>query len=580
MRRKRDRISSERRGLAGRCTQLSILALVMVAALGLGCKNKKTSYFLTGVDGGPIDDIDPSIAFLGNLVHNDDKVCINVTDQGGSGLDQVTAMTGTTTLPVTPGTAAGDFNIGISGAAEGAHTIQVTATDNAGNQATGSKNVVKDVSDPTVGDFNVPASQSSNAASLTLSLSYRITDANFGNLSRLSLFTAGTDNQCGTGDDQAVPQGTSGGQADPAAQDVTGTGTGMTRDFTANFTLFNGVTMGPPVTRRFCPRVEASDLGRTCTNEPNPNTTTTFGPPFDITWQPLSQPPGNVSGQVTVNGVGESGVAVTLREGTTTIATTTTGAGGNYQFTNVAPGAKTVVITPPSGATCDATQRDVNVPSGGTATANFACTRPSGDFTVNVTATYRHIMAGSSETCAGISVNPAQPGGTWMTMWSGPGTVGSTTRSGTLDSGTSALDRQPINAFGTYNVNVTVTSGSITRMASGSVNVGAAQGTCTAPSSSRFKRDIVSLMPDGMTLLGLRPVVFRYLAPYGDPMVPQIGLIAEEVVEVFPEAVTLDTQGRPDGIYYSVLTRLVLEEIEDRIEQALAKEISRLVTSP
>lgn len=85
---------------------------------------------------------------------------------------------------------------------------------------------------------------------------------------------------------------------------------------------------------------------------------------------------GTITGQVTVDGAGREGVSVTLRSGTGTIATIRTAADGTYSFTNVSAKAKTVAIAPPSGTTCDPTQREVTVTSGGKATADFACTTP------------------------------------------------------------------------------------------------------------------------------------------------------------------------------------------------------------
>jgi anti-sigma-K factor RskA len=66
-------------------------------------------------------------------------------------------------------------------------------------------------------------------------------------------------------------------------------------------------------------------------------------------------------------------------------------------------------------------------------------------------------------------------------MWTGPGTVGATTRTGTLDATGKTVDRQPINQSGTYNVTVSVTAGGTTKQASGNVIVQAAAGSCPAP---------------------------------------------------------------------------------------------------
>jgi hypothetical protein len=97
-----------------------------------------------------------------------------------------------------------------------------------------------------------------------------------------------------------------------------------------------------------------------------------------------------------------------------------------------------------------------------------------------------------------------------------------------------------------------------------------------APSSVRFKRGVAALLPDGVTILGLRPVAFRYVEPYGDPAVPQMGLIAEEVVRVFPEAVALGADGQPLGIEYGTLTGLVIREVETRAWRSMEAAIARL----
>ena len=101
-------------------------------------------------------------------------------------------------------------------------------------------------------------------------------------------------------------------------------------------------------------------------------------------------------------------------------------------------------------------------------------------------------------------------------------------------------------------------------------------GSRAVTSGARFKSGIVSLLPDGVTLLGLRPVSFRYRASYGDPSVARIGLIADEVVRVFPGAVALDERGRPAGIWYDRLTGLVGKEIGTRVERRVDAAIVRL----
>ena len=187
--------------------------------------------------------------------------------------------------------------------------------------------------------------------------------------------------------------------------------------------------------------------------------------------------PGAVTGVVRVNTVGQSGVAVTLTQGATTLGTATTGTGGTYTISNVQPGTYTATITAPVGTTCSTNPQQVTVQSNQVAVANFDCI----NFTVTLTnpsPSYRHINATSSETCTGITTTPAQPGGTWTATWTGTGTVGATQRTGTLNASGTAVDRQPVNQNGTFDVNVSVTSVGATRSATGSVTVQTAAGTC------------------------------------------------------------------------------------------------------
>ena len=286
---------------------------------------------------------------------------------------------------------------------------------------------------------------------------------------------------------------------------------------------------------------------------------------------------GTVTGTVTVNGTPESGVAVTLREGTTVIATTTTNTNGTYTFSNVATGTKNVSITNPEGATCPGPQ-DVTVPAGGTATANFACTRPAAGFNITFgmpVPGYCHIALGDTRTYTGFGTDPIQVGAAYSFTWTGPGTVGGTTRTGTTDASGRGFDEQGINQFGMYTGTATVTVGGNTETASTTVNVTAAQGACQQVSSLRYKQNVYALLPDDVRPLGLRPVAFRYRQPWGDPAEPRIGLIAEEVVEVFPEAVLGDAEGRPDLIDYRVLTARTAEEAAASVGRAVEAGIAR-----
>lgn len=207
---------------------------------------------------------------------------------------------------------------------------------------------------------------------------------------------------------------------------------------------------------------------------------------------PCSTPTtGTVTGQVTVNGLSEAGVTVRLRQGITTLATTTTDAEGIFLFSGVAPGPRTVEIEPPSGAACAMTTRNVSVTAGGTVTADFACTRATGDFSVTLGTPppgWDHDMPGvSSLECKVIRTTPAQPGATFSAQTTGPagggpsGVLSPQPVTGTLDENGAAELQVRINRLGTYVNIVTVTSGTFQRTASATVTVTSEDNTCPVP---------------------------------------------------------------------------------------------------
>lgn len=74
-------------------------------------------------------------------------------------------------------------------------------------------------------------------------------------------------------------------------------------------------------------------------------------------------------------------------------------------------------------------------------------------------------------------------------------------------------------------------------------------GICLGTSSQRFKHDIIDLRYGISDLDKLRPVEFYYNKGYGDDGAnQQYGLIAEEVVNVLPELVRLDSEGKPNSV--------------------------------
>lgn len=110
------------------------------------------------------------------------------------------------------------------------------------------------------------------------------------------------------------------------------------------------------------------------------------------------------------------------------------------------------------------------------------------------------------------------------------------------------------------------------------VNASGALGTMT--SSARFKQDVRDMGVDSERLMALRPVTFRYReAVAAGEDVPEYGLIAEEVAEVFPALVAPDADGNPYSVRYHVLAPLLLNELkkEATLNEAQNRQIVSLL---
>jgi hypothetical protein len=95
----------------------------------------------------------------------------------------------------------------------------------------------------------------------------------------------------------------------------------------------------------------------------------------------------------------------------------------------------------------------------------------------------------------------------------------------------------------------------------------------TNPASSRrFKQDIRDIAGESDRLMRLRPVAFRYKPEFDPTGVNQYGLIAEEVAEVFPDLVTSDRDGQPEGVRYHLITPLLLNELQKQGRTVEAQE--------
>jgi hypothetical protein len=80
------------------------------------------------------------------------------------------------------------------------------------------------------------------------------------------------------------------------------------------------------------------------------------------------------------------------------------------------------------------------------------------------------------------------------------------------------------------------------------------------PSSARYKRDIKDMGASSTALLKLRPVTFRYKQDKSNER--QYGLVAEEVQRLYPELVTMGTDGRVQSVRYQELIPMLLNELQ------------------
>ncbi len=109
------------------------------------------------------------------------------------------------------------------------------------------------------------------------------------------------------------------------------------------------------------------------------------------------------------------------------------------------------------------------------------------------------------------------------------------------------------------------------------VNSSGQLGTLT--SSRRFKDDIADMDAASRALMKLRPVKFHYKTdqnPSGRSL--QYGLIAEEVMEVYPGLVAHSADGQVETVMYQFLPSMLLNEYQkqQRTMEAQAIHIATL----
>ena len=93
------------------------------------------------------------------------------------------------------------------------------------------------------------------------------------------------------------------------------------------------------------------------------------------------------------------------------------------------------------------------------------------------------------------------------------------------------------------------------------------RGTFTEQSSIRYKENVKSIPSVSQKVEKLDAVSYNKIGSNQE----EIGLIAEDVAELFPEVVKYDNEGRPDGVNYSRLSVILLKAVQE-----LSQEVNEL----
>jgi hypothetical protein len=131
----------------------------------------------------------------------------------------------------------------------------------------------------------------------------------------------------------------------------------------------------------------------------------------------------------------------------------------------------------------------------------------------------------------------------------------------TADDGTEPIYvRQYTGVFSSLTRTATLLDGSGNTTFPGSLTIG---GTFTENSSIRFKENIQPLEPALAKVEQLNPVTYTKITSQEE----EIGLIAEEVAELFPEVVTYNEEGLVSGVQYQRLSVILLKAVQELTER-------------
>lgn len=405
----------------------SIRPLIIVLAAGAVslasvCDEKTSQFFETSM---PVVNVvtdqeapafgdpqpDPSVTvFCG------DNIMWTLTDpmlsdgRPGSGVDpaSVTATTGSgMSLPVT---ANGMYTANTSGLADGPVTVSISYRDFVGNMGLGTFNFDYDCTNPMINLTNTPTSpQESMDPMVMFEFAGSITEMH-PSMALSTVTRPGANGTCGDTDDEAWPSGTGPGQVDGQTVDLPASGS-----FMRAFTAYNGKMPGdPPSVATYCTNFSAYDTTRDKFGVERPNEThTSFR--IDLTWMAPVPTTGDIEGVVTVDGtLPNEPVTLTLTQGGSPVAVTSTLMDGSYSFPDLPPGDYDVTITPPTGTVCLLPTRMVMVEVGMTATENFECVTPnlSGTYTGQLwywSGDINHLCCAWSEAIRSIAVAVNSP---------------------------------------------------------------------------------------------------------------------------------------------------------------------------
>jgi hypothetical protein len=142
----------------------------------------------------------------------------------------------------------------------------------------------------------------------------------------------------------------------------------------------------------------------------------------------------------------------------------------------------------------------------------------------------------------------------------------------TSDDGTEPIYvRQYTGVFSSLTRTATLLDGSGNTSLPGSLTVG---GTITENSSIRYKENVVNLESATEKVEQLRAVRYNKIGHE----IEEIGLIAEEVAEVYPEVVNYNEEGQPDGVNYTRLSVILLKALQEQnaVIASLSERINKL----